>query len=64
MGVCSSKSNKSPTTIDHSTKTSFAEIITNGQEKSNIDALIREKAQSQDLYNPYRNPILNRRLRE
>lgn len=44
MGICSSKSNKQTVVNDHSTKTSFAEVITNGQDKNNIDAIIREKA--------------------
>lgn len=64
MGICSSKSSKQTLVIDHSTKTSFAEIMTNGQDKNNIEAILRERAQSQDPYNPYRNPILSRRLRE
>ncbi|CAD8070328.1 unnamed protein product [Paramecium sonneborni] len=60
MGVCNSKS-KSSTNIQQQ---AFAQVLNKGSEKNDIEALIREKTQSQDLYNPYRNPILNRRLRQ
>ncbi|CAD8158648.1 unnamed protein product [Paramecium pentaurelia] len=61
MGICKSKSKSS---IDVQYQGSFAQIINKGSEKNDIEAFIREKTQSQDLFNPYRNPILNRRLRQ
>ncbi|CAD8074875.1 unnamed protein product [Paramecium sonneborni] len=61
MGICKSTTKSSINVIQQG---SFAQIINKGPEKNDIEALIREKTQSQDLYNPYRNPILNRRLRQ
>ncbi|CAD8158619.1 unnamed protein product [Paramecium octaurelia] len=61
MGICKSKTKNE---MDAQLQGSFAQVINKGPEKNDIEALIREKTQSQDLYNPYRNPILNRRLRQ
>ncbi|CAK77725.1 unnamed protein product (macronuclear) [Paramecium tetraurelia] len=61
MGICKSKTKDH---VDAQLQGSFAQVINQGPEKNNIEALINEKTQSQELYNPYRNPILNRRLRQ
>ncbi|CAD8145719.1 unnamed protein product [Paramecium octaurelia] len=61
MGICKSKSKGS---IESQQYGSFAQILNQGSEKINIENLIKEKTQSQELFNPYRNPILSRRLRQ
>ncbi|CAD8058585.1 unnamed protein product [Paramecium primaurelia] len=61
MGICKSKTKNQ---IDTKLQGSIANVINKGPEKNDIEALIREKTQSQELYNPYRNPILNRRLKQ
>jgi hypothetical protein len=59
MGACGAK----PRLVNQSLEGSLPQVIAKGVEMNNIDAVLRAKTKSQDTLNPYRNPILNRRLR-